>query len=168
MAQYLFVIPESFPTVGFKWGSQKSCNNFPMCWSFFSLLGSAVGARDNSCHANIRSFSFETFSDSSSLWFLRDNNHQNPSIYIKGTTTHRFFSGTISKNVQYLYRKKCWILSKTLDSLMAWLGEKGKTEFGWTQANQAMSESMIFERIQHFLRYSLHCLREEYNTLVQI
>ena len=37
---------------------------------------------------------------------------------------------------------------------MAWLGEKRKTEFSWTQANQAMSESRIFERIQHFLRYS--------------
>ena len=27
------------------------------------------------------------------------------------------------------YRKKCWIRSKNLDSLMAWLGEKRKTEF---------------------------------------
>ena len=38
---------------------------------------------------------------------------------------------------------------------MAWLGEKRKTEFSWTQANQAMSESRIFERIQHFLRYEV-------------
>jgi len=52
-----------------------------------------------------------------------------------------------------IYRKKCWIRSKTLDSLMAWLGEKRKTEFSWTQANQAMSESRIVEWIQHFLRY---------------
>ena len=44
--------------------------------------------------------------------------------------------------------------SKILDSLMDWLGEKRKTEFSWTQANQAMSESRIFERIQPFLRYS--------------
>ena len=51
------------------------------------------------------------------------------------------------------YRKKCWIRSKTLHSLMAWLGEKRKTEFSWTQANQAMSKSRIFERIHHFLWY---------------
>ena len=50
------------------------------------------------------------------------------------------------------YREKCWIRSKILHSLMAWLGEKRKTEFSSTQANQAMSESMIFERIQPFLR----------------
>ena len=50
------------------------------------------------------------------------------------------------------YRKKCWIRSKILDSLMAWLA--------WVQLNsvflfspsQAMSESRVFERIQHFLR----------------
>ena len=38
---------------------------------------------------------------------------------------------------------------------MTWLGEKRKTEFSCTQANHAMSESRIFERIQHFLRYSV-------------
>ena len=53
------------------------------------------------------------------------------------------------------YRKKGWIHSKILDSLMAWLGEKRKTEFSWTQANQAMSESRIFERIQHFSLYGM-------------
>ena len=36
---------------------------------------------------------------------------------------------------------------------MAWLGEKRKTEFSWTQANQAMRKSRIFERIQPFLWY---------------
>ena len=62
------------------------------------------------------------------------------------------FGSTIGKRG---YRKKCWIRSKILDSLMAWLA--------WVQLNsvflfspsQAMSESGVFERIQHFLRYHL-------------
>ena len=41
---------------------------------------------------------------------------------------------------------------KILDSLMACLGEKRKTEFSWTQANKAMSESRISEQEPHFLR----------------
>ena len=35
---------------------------------------------------------------------------------------------------------------------MTWLGEKRKTEFSWTPAIQAMSESRIFEQNKHFLR----------------
>ena len=72
----------------------------------------------------------------------------------------RFFLGTaideqtMLLTLHSMYRKKCWIRSKILDSLMSWPGEKRKTEFSWTQANQAMSESRIFERIQHFLRYT--------------
>ena len=51
------------------------------------------------------------------------------------------------------YRKKCLFCSKILDSLMAWLGEKRKTEFSWTPAIQAVSESRIFEQNKHFSRY---------------
>ena len=47
---------------------------------------------------------------------------------------------------------------------MAWLGEKRKTEFSWTQANQAMSESRIFEQIQHFLRYAAFNTNERRKT----
>ena len=36
---------------------------------------------------------------------------------------------------------------------MAWLGEKRKTEFSWTPAIQAVSESRIFEQNKHFSRY---------------
>ena len=36
---------------------------------------------------------------------------------------------------------------------MAWLGGKRKTEFSWTPASQAVSESKIFEQEYHFLRY---------------
>ena len=52
-----------------------------------------------------------------------------------------------------LYRDKWYSCSKILDSLMAWLGEKSKKEFSCTQANQAISESRIFEQEPHFLRY---------------
>ena len=43
-----------------------------------------------------------------------------------------------------LYRKKWYSCSKILDSLTAWLGEKRKTEFSWTPASQAVSESVNF------------------------
>ena len=36
---------------------------------------------------------------------------------------------------------------------MAWLGEKRKTEFSWTPATKAVSESRIFEQNKHFSRY---------------
>ena len=38
-------------------------------------------------------------------------------------------TSTTCEILNSMYRKKCWIRSKTLDSLMAWLGEKRKTEF---------------------------------------
>ena len=53
------------------------------------------------------------------------------------------------------YRDKWYSCSKILDSLTAWLGEKRKTEFSFTQANQATSESRIFEQESHFLRYKV-------------
>ena len=52
------------------------------------------------------------------------------------------------------YREKWLFCSKTLDSLTAWLGEKRKTEFSWTPAIQAVSESRVFEQNKHFLRYA--------------
>ena len=39
-----------------------------------------------------------------------------------------------------------------LDSLTAWLGEKRKTEFSWTPASQAVSETKIFAQDYNFLR----------------
>ena len=79
-----------------------------------------------------------------------------PNIILGATKLNKLYLPTFMRvfGLRFVrrYRKKCWIRSKTLDSLMAWLGEKRKTEFSWTQANQAMSESRIFERIQHFLR----------------
>ena len=47
-----------------------------------------------------------------------------------------------------------WKLARQiLDSLTAWLGEKRKTEFSWTSASQAMSETKIFAQDYNFLRY---------------
>ena len=45
---------------------------------------------------------------------------------------------------------------------MAWLGEKRKTEFSWSQANQAMSESRIFEQKPHFLQYLFVSAKTKY------
>ena len=69
------------------------------------------------------------------------------------------------ESLKYFLNHVPW---EMLDSLIAWLGEKRKTEFSWTQANQAMSKSRIFERIQHFLRYYIEEEAGEFKMLERL
>ena len=68
------------------------------------------------------------------------------------------------KNMQY--RRSCYFHSKIVDSLTAWVGGRRKTEFSWTPASQAVSESRIFEWKYQLLRYSFYFSAQTWSKVI--